>query len=153
MTKFKNFYETTKHKLWVFYYILKMCFVLLKRAFVHDLSKYSKYEEPYFRKYVSRLKNCKYGTGQYQSLLSAIKPALDHHYSKNSHHPEHHKNGIDDMSYFDILEMLVDWQAAGKRHKGGNLKKSIELNSKRFGYNELMKQRLLKTAQELKILD
>jgi len=145
----KNFWETTKHKLWVLWYIFSTCCVLMKRAFLHDLSKYGKHEEPYFRKYVHRLKDVEYGTGHYQSLLSAIKPALEHHYENNSHHPEYHENGFDDMSLLDQIELLCDWKAATRRHKNGSLKNSIEFNSKRFGYSEKTKKALLKTAKEI----
>ena len=148
----KNFWETTKHKLWVLWYIFNVCLVLMKRAILHDLSKYSKHEAPYFRKYVSRLKNTKYGTGQYQSLLSAIKPALESHYSKNSHHPEYHENGVDDMSLIDKIEMLCDWKAASRRHEGGCIKQSIEHNSKRFEYDDKTKKQFIKTAKEIGLL-
>jgi hypothetical protein len=62
-----------------------------------------------------------------------MKPALDHHYAKNRHHPEHFKNGINEMNILDIIEMLADWKAATIRHNDGNLRKSIEHNAKRFG--------------------
>jgi hypothetical protein len=61
-----------------------------------------------------------------------MKPALDHHYANNSHHPEHYKNGIDDMSLLDLVEMICDWKAASERHNNGNIRKSIEVNGKRF---------------------
>jgi hypothetical protein len=36
------------------------------------------------------------------------------------------------MNLFDILEMLIDWCAACKRHADGDINKSIEINTKRF---------------------
>jgi hypothetical protein len=36
------------------------------------------------------------------------------------------------MNLFDILEMLIDWCAACKRHADGDIEKSIEINTKRF---------------------
>jgi hypothetical protein len=58
--------------------------------------------------------------------------ALQHHYDKNAHHPEHYKNGIEDMNLIDIMEMFCDWRAASMRHNNGNLRKSIEINGERF---------------------
>ena len=43
--------------------------------------------------------------------------------------------------------MLCDWKAATLRHKDGNLRKSIELNSKRFGYDNQLKQIFINTAK------
>lgn len=73
-----------------------------------------------------------YGSDEYKKCLQAIKPALDHHYANNSHHPEHYKQGIDDMDLLDLVEMLADWKAASERHNDGNILKSIEINGKRF---------------------
>lgn len=45
-----NWLETTKHKLWVAWYLIKTCHALLWRALVHDLSKYGQEEAPYFER-------------------------------------------------------------------------------------------------------
>ena len=65
-------------------------------------------------------------------FLEDMKPALDHHYANNSHHPEHFKNGIDDMSLIDLLELLADWKGSTLRNKNGNIRKSLEINKERF---------------------
>lgn len=49
------------------------------------------------------------------------------------HFPEYYQNGIDGMSLLDLVEMFVDWKAASERHASGNVEKSIQINSKRFG--------------------
>lgn len=41
-------------------------------------------------------------------------------------------SSVNEMNLFDILEMLVDWVAATKRHSDGDIHKSIEINTKRF---------------------
>jgi hypothetical protein len=74
-----------------------------------------------------------------------MKPALDHHYAMNSHHPEHFATGIQGMSLLDVLEMLCDWKAATLRHNDGDIRRSIELNQKRFGYSDELKAILLNT--------
>ena len=45
----------------------------------------------------------------------------------------------------DILEMLCDWKAATLRHKDGDIRKSIEINQKRFGYSDELKRIFLNT--------
>jgi len=102
------------------------------RANNHDKSKLEEKEFPYFAEFTPKLENCTYGSDEYKEFLKGLKPALDHHYSVNSHHPEFHKNGINDMSIVDIIEMYCDWCAAVKRHKDGNILKSININKNRF---------------------
>jgi hypothetical protein len=46
-----------------------------------------------------------------------MKPAIQHHYKANSHHPEFYDNGVEGMSLFDVLEMLLDWKAATERRR------------------------------------
>ena len=69
-----------------------------------------------------------------------MKPALDSHYADNPHHPEHYDNGIKDMDLVDLIEMICDWKSATLRHNDGDIYKSIELNQKRFGYSDELKQ-------------
>ena len=68
----------------------------------------------------------------YKKLLEKVKPAIEHHYANNRHHPQFHKNGINDMDLFDQLEMLMDWLATTERVLNGNIRQSIELNAERF---------------------
>lgn len=134
--KLKNYFlhygGTTIHKVFVFWYIGKFCINMLWRSLIHDLSKYSWNESEGFIKTIDRLKSTTYGTKQYQKLLDDTRISIDHHYKKNSHHPEHYPNGIEDMSLQDIVEMFCDWQAAVKRHKDGNIMSSIASNQDRF---------------------
>ena len=78
-----------------------------------------------------------------------MKPTLDHHYKFNQHHPEYFDKGIQGMNLLDIVEMLCDWKSATERHDDGNIFKSIEINQKRFGYSDELKQILLKTINLL----
>ena len=105
---------------------------LLDRGEKHDQSKLEHPEVALFTEYTPKLKDCTYNSEEYKGYLKAMKPALDHHYAKNSHHPEFFKSGIDDMSLIDILEMLCDWKAASERNNDGNIRKSIEINADRF---------------------
>jgi hypothetical protein len=121
----------------------------LERAKKHDLSKLESPEKELFDKYTPLLKDTTYGSEEYKNFLKELKPALDHHYENNSHHPEHYAFGIDGMNLFDLLEMLVDWKAATERHANGDIIKSIEINKNRFKISDQLSQILLNTVNLL----
>lgn len=102
----------------------------------HDLTKIGPVEKPVFDEYTPKLKDSTYGSEEYKGFLDAMKPALDHHYAKNRHHPEHFENGIQGMNLVDLIEMFCDWKAATMRHGDGDLMKSIDINQTRFGYDD-----------------
>ena len=143
-----NTCETTKHKVWVTWYILKACWALIKRAIRHDLSKYSKYEAPYFERTLPLLRGLEYGSKEYMAAIESLGPALKHHYKNNSHHPEYY-DGIDGMSPLDLIEMLCDWKAATKRHTTGDFGKSLKVNETRFNYSSLYTHTFKSAASEI----
>lgn len=53
--------------------------------------------------------------------------------------------GLYGMSLLDVIEMLVDWWAATKRHHDGDIRRSIKINQARFGYSDELKQIFLNT--------
>lgn len=106
--------------------------LLLWRGTVHDLSKLELPEVELFAEWTPKLKASTYGSPEYNAMLKELAPALDHHYSHNSHHPEHYPDGIDGMSLVDVIEMYCDWKAASERHEDGSIHKSIEINAGRF---------------------
>jgi len=124
-------------------------FGLIRRAERHDASKLQSPEREVFEEYAGKLEATTYGGEEYRGFLAAMKPALDHHYANNSHHPEHWPDGIRGMSLLDIIEMLADWKAATERHADGDLAKSIEHNQRRFGYSDELKAILRNTALRL----
>jgi hypothetical protein len=105
---------------------------LLKRAEDHDKSKFSPEELKVFTEYTSKLRHTTYGSEEYKECLKEMKPALEHHYLSNRHHPEFHENGIDGMNLVDLIEMFVDWLASTKCHEDGNILRSINVNTERF---------------------
>jgi len=107
---------------------------LLKRGELHDASKLESPEAEIFGE-APDLKDIDYGSEEYKKSLEQLKPALDHHYSKNRHHPEFFKNGIEDMNLIDIIEMFCDWKSSTERNKNGNLRKSIEKNASKHNIN------------------
>lgn len=141
--------ETLKHIRRVQSLMLELTTNLLERARLHDASKLLEPEASVFDKFTEKLKNTTYGSEEYKRYLAEMKPALEHHYKHNRHHPEHWENGIFDMSLLDMLEMLVDWKAASERHSDGDVRKSIEINADRFGYTDDYLAIFRKTVDEL----
>lgn len=128
--------ETLKHVNEVRENIRQMIIELDQRGQVHDASKFQEPERSIFAANTPKLGKTEYGTPEYQELLEEVKPAIEHHYSKNTHHPEHWPNGIDDMDLLDLVEALCDWSAATKRNKNGNIHKSIDHNKTRFAMTD-----------------
>jgi hypothetical protein len=152
---------------------------LRNRAKLHDLSKLKSPEKEAFDALGDNLRGITYGSDEYRAQLKKIKPAIQHHYDHNTHHPEHyqyeecnicfhrhHRNyvgqcercgngifttrpGIEGMSLLDLLEMLCDWKAAGERHADGSIARSIEVNENRFFFSPQITQILRNTALEL----
>jgi len=145
----KNNLETVKHQHSVRKNIYDVILALDKRAKDHDASKLESPEQEIFGEHVEELSKTEYGGEAYKQLLEKIKPALDNHYAKNRHHPEHWPNGIDDMTLVDLLEMICDWKASTARNKNGNIRKSIEVNAKRFNMSPQLVKIFENTVREL----
>lgn len=120
---------------------------LLIRGEKHDQSKLEHPEVKLFTEYTPKLATTTYGSAEYEQLRKELLPALTHHYAKNRHHPEHFKDGVNDMNLLDIVEMLCDWKASSERHNDGNIRKSIEINAKRFKLDPQLIQILENTVE------
>jgi hypothetical protein len=145
--------ETVKHVREVQTGLHKVVVDLLARSLVHDDSKMEEPERSTFLEETPKLRNLTYGSAEYTSALGQMREALAHHYARHRHHPEHYPDGLSGMNLIDLIEMLIDWSAASKRHANGSLKRSIEQNQQRFGYSDEMKGLLTRTAEYLGILD
>ena len=131
-----HYWQVTKHKIWVAWFLLQFAFCIIWRAVSHDFSKYGRVEAPLFSKVLPKLAKLTYDSSEYRAILREIEPALTHHYAENRHHPEHFgSTGIKGMNLVDVVEMFCDWRASVKRHEDGNLQKSIQQNSVRFDYS------------------
>lgn len=119
------------------------------RAIHHDSSKLKPPEKEYFDKYTPRLAMLTFGTPEYTQNIQDLKPALEHHYKNNSHHPQYYENGVNGMNLFDVIEMFADWKASGERGKDGNIYKSIDVNAERFGISKQLRSILINTAKYL----
>lgn len=124
--------DTLKHIKKVNEFLIDFSVELLNRAKVHDDSKLESPEKELFDEFTPILEKVEYGSPEYKKSLEDLKPALDHHYEVNSHHPQHYHNGIDDMTLHDVVEMYCDWRAAVLRTKNGDMNKSIDINTERF---------------------
>lgn len=131
--KITNF-ETLKHIGLVGKFINKLIVELLNRAEKHDKSKLETPELEAFTNHTAKLAASTYGSEEYEKNKNSedLKIALQHHYAHNRHHPEHWKDGINDMNLVDLVEMFCDWKAASMRHNDGNINKSIAHNAIRF---------------------
>jgi len=141
--------ETIKHIQCVRSYLYQMIEELDNRARNHDQSKLESPEAETFGEYTPLLAKTKYASPEYDELLKLVKPATDNHYAKNRHHPQHWPNGINDMTLVDLVEMLCDWKAATARNKDGNIRTSIEANTKRFAMSEQLAQIMQNTVREM----
>lgn len=124
---------------------------LLDRSHKHDQCKLESPEVEAFTEHTEKLAASTFNSPEYNERKKLMQPALDHHYANSRHHPEHYKNGVNDMTLFDVLEMLLDWKAASERHNDGNIRKSIEVNSdpKRFNINAQLTRIMENTADYL----
>jgi hypothetical protein len=120
---------------------------LIRRGGVHDASKLVSPEKESFDIATPKLKGLTFGSQEYKDSLSGIKEALAHHYAENTHHPEHYPDGVDDFDLFDLLEMFMDWKAAGERHADGDLITSIEIHCNKGTISDQVARIFYNTSQ------
>jgi len=140
MNKFESMCETYKHKQLINKYINLITNKLSERAINHDNSKLEYPEVDILKEHNHKLSNTTYNNEEDKKCRQEMKIALDHHYAKNRHHPEHFPNGIKDMDLIDLIEMICDWKSSSLRHNDGNILISIDKNQERFGYSQELAQ-------------
>jgi hypothetical protein len=137
------------HKRRVGLYLQKVANALFGRAVVHDNSKFSPEEfEPYEEAFPG-LQKYAYGTEEFKAELRKIKPAINHHYENNDHHPEYFEAGISQMDLIQLIEMVCDWIAASERSQK-NIFEGLEMNKERFKINDQLYCIIKNTVVELK---
>jgi hypothetical protein len=108
---------------------------MLRRGRVHDASKLSDAEKPAFDEAIPLLQGVAYGSPEYTEVVRRLAPALEQHFRRNSHHPEHYgSQGISGMDLFDVVEMVCDWMAAAKRNPSDGIK--LAHNVELFGIQD-----------------
>src|SRR5262245_41897962 len=121
---------------------------LIERGETHDRSKFDRAEVDTFTEFTPKLKTTTYGSDEYKGYLAAMRPALEHHYGHNRHHPEHFAQGMRGMNLVDLLECFCDWFASSKRHADGDIRRSIEINRKRFNMPDELAEIFLNTVRD-----
>lgn len=121
--------DVLEHKRKVTRYLIAFANALAQRATIHDDSKLLPPEKEGFDQWTPELKAQAFGTDFYKQALDAMGEFLQHHYTVNSHHPEHFENGVEGMNLLDVVEMVCDWQAAAEA-KGVDV--DLEHAAKRF---------------------
>lgn len=142
-------FETMRHIEKVRNYLNSVIRNLLNRAEKHDQSKLESPEVEVFTEYTPQLEHLTFGQADYAECKKKMAPALEHHYARNRHHPEHHKNGVNDMTLLDLIEMLVDCKSSSERQNNGNLFKSMESLGNHFGMSAQLIRIMENTAKEL----
>ena len=129
-----------------------ICNELMRRAIVHDASKFFDDElkgnlkaQP--EKRALQATGHIYGSIEDNKHREEYKWLSDKHYSRNRHHPEYHHNGINDMSLIDLVEMLCDWWISGD-----NIDHSIRENIKKFNIDAQLARSLKNTIRDMKDL-
>jgi len=144
--------DTQKHKRRVQILMRKLSSEIYRAGRNHDASKL---EDPEKSKFVAVLAYhpdpTPYGSAGYSARLHDLNysGALDDHYAHNAHHPEHSPYGIRGMNLINVCEMLCDWLEACSRHPDDDPFTSIEINQKRFGFSDDLKQVMLNTIRFL----
>ncbi|VVB50643.1 Uncharacterised protein [uncultured archaeon] len=149
MTPYDSTIDTLKHRELVVYYIHLIIDELMTRAELHDLSKLSPEEKPLFDEFTPKLKATPYGSPEYHENVARLGEALKHHYAVNRHHVEHFPDGVKGMNLVDLIEMICDWKASTYRQQGGNLLRSIDLNTDRLQHSDQLVTIFENTAKEI----
>lgn len=129
-------FQTMRHIETVRNYLSACIRELLLRQEEHDQSKLEPPEVDAYDAITHQLHGLTYGSDEYRAVLKAHRPAIEHHYACQRHHPEHFKLGYRGMNLIDLLEMLCDWTATSLRHQDGDIRTSIAINQERFGYSD-----------------
>lgn len=127
-------------------YIGMITYLLINRGNNHDRSKLEEPEKSVFDEYTPKLREVEYGSPEYRQYLAEMKPALDHHYANNYHHPEAYVDGINDMNLVDIIEMLCDWKAANEKKDTMDFVESIKMNQLRFNLSDQLTKILINSV-------
>jgi len=141
--------QTKQHIKVVAFLCNKLAAEIISRGPLHDASKLEQDEWPHFERETPLLKTMVFGSDEYKESLLRLKPALDHHYSSNRHHPEHFENGIEGMTLVDVVEMFCDWVAASRRGKDGDPIKGIGIAAKRFNMPPMLEQVFKNTVKHI----
>lgn len=132
----KTLLEMLRHNRLVRAFIAQLSNALGMRGLEHDTSKFGFDEFGTIVRIKGIARRFAYGSPEYGSELDANREALNAHLLHNSHHPECHAGGIDDMSLLDIVEMVCDWKAANAMYGKPTWEEAVKIHTERFGLKE-----------------
>ena len=141
--------DTHDHVLKVGNLLATVCNELMKRAVTHDKSKYRECElDGHLAAHKDHViaGRPKFGSSEREKIREKHKTVFCLHHKNNPHHPEHHKNGINDMNLIDVLEMLCDWCARSK-----DIDFTFEENSGTYSISPQLLQILKNTVKDLQL--
>ncbi len=134
---------------------------LNQRAIVHDASKMLDDEFAGFSRINAAARVHKFGSPEYKEGMTAERPTINLHFSRNSHHPERprliageetepddfqywKKKVAADMTFLDVIEMVCDWHGARKGYDDSrSWADSVKLNFESKGKYLSAEQRWL----------
>lgn len=118
---------------------------LIRRGEMHDQSKLGPNEKP-ARDEKPPDFGRRYGVPVTHS--DAMRAAIAHHHRVNSHHPEYYGvAGVSGMDLVDLVEMFLDWKAAGEPYEHDTIAASIEINRERYHLDPQLVAILRNTAE------
>lgn len=126
-----------KHQNQVAYLLRELAREFERRADIHDQSKLNLDElEGFYQLDLKRHhQKEEYGSKKYESGMQI--DAVKLHLSRNSHHIEYHPNGLSNMSFADVIEMLIDWEVARQaRDTETSMNKTWETRQNRFNLSD-----------------
>lgn len=141
-------FKTMRHIERVRNLINKFCQNMQHRGELHDQCKLDTPEVEAFCA-AKPLNQLTYNSPEYIENTRQLDTALQHHYARSRHHPQHFKHGINDMTLEDLVEMFIDWQASSERQDNGNILKSIEDNGVKFEMSPQLVRIFENTAKAL----
>jgi hypothetical protein len=132
----KTLVTTLRHMILVAKGLHKLAACVASRAVGHDASKLSIEQFARFVEINRIAREHKYGSPEYNASLETNRDAIGKHYRRNSHHPEHHENGVDGMGLADFIEMVVDWEVAAQVYGNATFDEGLAIQTERFNLDE-----------------
>lgn len=120
-----------RHRAQVSFLLRELAREFERRADLHDVSKFQLDELEGFVEVNRIAREHAFGSEEYNNSLKDNQ-AIALHFSRNPHHPEYHAGGINDMSFIDFIEMVVDWIAANKTYGTTKWEAVITEQKRRF---------------------
>jgi hypothetical protein len=144
-----NTINVLEHKRLVATYMEEAIRDLVRRATMHDDSKFEPEEFDLYEEALPKFEKTVYGSDEYIQICRDIKPAIRHHITSNRHHPEYFGDkGVNGMTLVDLVEMTCDWIAASLRN-GGSGDVRLDLNKERFGIGDQLLEIIKNTIEDL----